>query len=643
MSFVDAEGHGESIALSIDPENDEAENTEALNANGRGDSSASESELDQDETVRVGALHALAYCERLFYLEEVEELRLANAAVFAGRELHEEIAKGEGDRVERFLLASSKLGIRGRVDGLRRRDGTWIVYEHKRGRAHRGAEKQAIAWESDALQVTAYAMLLRESVAEPVVEARVKYHADNVSVRVVVDAEAEARVIASVVRARELRASTERPPVTTNERLCMRCSLAPVCLPEEERLAKSHNWEPVNLSIRDSEREAIHVMSYGSRVGRAGDQLEVSSRDLSLLNPAGSGGTTKAPKRKPRKAERLDAGAEVAEKEATPGSSDELVVLKSTKSLETKVRFPVHKVGQVVLHGGAQITTQVLHLCAENDIAVTWVSGGGRFIGSLAAGAPMVQRRIRQYKALTDDVVALGLAKRLVLAKGENQLRFVLRATRSAEREQALVSQIDGIRSSLRGAANAETVDVLLGCEGDAARRYFAAWEWMLGADVAESLRYGGRTRRPPRDRVSALLGFGYALLLGDVTSAIAGVGLESSFGFYHRPRSSAPPLALDVMELFRVIVVDMAVIGSINRGQWDETTDFAVTGERIWLSDAGRKKFVAIYEGRVAEEWKHSVVGYSLSYRRMIELEVRLLEKEWTGSPGLFAKFRLR
>jgi CRISPR-associated protein Cas1 len=96
-------------------------------------------------------------------------------------------------------------------------------------------------------------------------------------------------------------------------------------------------------------------------------------------------------------------------------------------------------------------------------------------------------------------------------------------------------------------------------------------------------------------------------------------------------------------MELFRVPVVDVAVLGSINRGQWDPDADFAVTGEKVWLSESGRRKFIEVYERRRAEEWRHPVVGYSLSWARTIELEARLLEKEWCGAPGLFARFRLR
>jgi CRISPR-associated protein Cas1 len=96
-------------------------------------------------------------------------------------------------------------------------------------------------------------------------------------------------------------------------------------------------------------------------------------------------------------------------------------------------------------------------------------------------------------------------------------------------------------------------------------------------------------------------------------------------------------------MELFRVPVWDMPLVGSVNRKQWDVAGDFSATKERVWLSAEGRKKAIGIYERRLKECWRHPVTKYSLSYARTIELEARLLEKEWTGTPGLFAQSRLR
>ncbi len=125
--------------------------------------------------------------------------------------------------------------------------------------------------------------------------------------------------------------------------------------------------------------------------------------------------------------------------------------------------------------------------------------------------------------------------------------------------------------------------------------------------------------------------------------NAILTVGLEPALGFYHQPRTQAPPLALDLMEIFRVPLVDMIVVTSINRQQWDTEADFDVRGQQVWLSDSGRRKFINLYEQRKAESWKHPVIGYSLTYRRLLELEVRLLEKEWYGEGGLFGQLIVR
>jgi CRISPR-associated protein Cas1 len=124
---------------------------------------------------------------------------------------------------------------------------------------------------------------------------------------------------------------------------------------------------------------------------------------------------------------------------------------------------------------------------------------------------------------------------------------------------------------------------------------------------------------------------------------AVMAVQLEPALGFFHTPRSAAHPLVLDLMELFRVPVWDMPLVASVNRKQWNTKEDFSVTTDHVWLSDAGRRKAIDIYERRLKECWKHPVTNYSLSYARTIELEARLLEKEWTGQPGLFAQARIR
>ena len=550
-------------------------------------------------SLRIHSLHALAYCERLFYLEEVENVRVADERVYAGRRLHVELEREEDEEEWLTLdLESEQWGLKGRIDCVRRRDGQIVPYEHKRGRSARGADGKSAAWPSDRVQIIAYAALVEEQTGRVVSEGRVRYHADNVLVHVPFDETARAELERAIARARELQATVERPPVAENERLCVKCSLAPVCLPEEARLGVAVTSDDSQLSGRttlrlfpsDDDRRTLHVITQGARVGRKGDRLEVSA----------------------------------------PEDAPQL--------------HPVHEVGQVVLHGFAQITTQALRLCAEQEVGVHWVTGGGRYMGAWSAGMGSVQRRIRQYRALTDPELCLKLARRLAEARVRGQLSFLLRASREAGRDVREVRDaIGGMRKLLSPMSRAASIDSLRGFEGGAGAHYFGALPHLVVPEAGEAMRPDGRNRRPPRDRCNALLSYGYALLLKDVTNAILAVGLDPALGFYHQPRSQAHPLALDLMELFRVPLVDLPVIASINRRQWDEQEDFQIAGQQVWLSESGRKKFIGIYERRKADRWKHPVIGHSLSYSRLLELEARLLEKEWMGEGGLFARMRLR
>jgi CRISPR-associated protein Cas1 len=535
------------------------------------------------ETIRVSALHALAYCPRLFYLEEVEELYTQDEAVFAGRRLHVELEKNED--TEELVLESVELGLRGKVDAIRERDGQIIPYEHKRGRCRRGENYQPQAWESDLLQILAYACLIESALNTTVLEGRIRYHRDNVLVKIPVDDAGRQKVRSAVEQARNLRKSPQRPPVTKNEKLCVRCSLAPVCLPEEARLAQDPERAPLRLFPKDEERQIIHVMEPGTKVGKSGEEIKISPLD------------------------------------------------------EPIKKIPARMVDQLVLHSFAQISTQALYLCAYQQIGVHFVSSGGRYMGSLDTRQGSIQRRIQQYKALTDPELCLRLARQLVQCRGQGQRRFLMRGERPTELQQI----IDQMKILLKQVESVDSIASLLGLEGNLAALYFQGLPHLISPNADPELQFSGRNRRPPQDCFNCLLGFGYALLLKDVNHAILTVGLEPALGFYHQPRSQAYPLGLDLMEIFRVPLVDMIVVASINRGQWQVREDFEKRGQQVWLTDVGRKKFIEIYERRKGESWKHPVTNYSLTYRRLIELEVRLLEKEWNGEGGLFAQLVLR
>ena len=538
--------------------------------------------------IRVSALHALTYCERLYYLQHVENISTPDHRVHAGRTLHDSEVDKEREW-QSLELSSEEWGIRGKVDFARYRDGRLIAVEHKKGRS-----KGEDAWDSDKLQVTAYAALLSEHFDRPVPEGRIRYHANNKTVRVAVDDAALDRLRRSVVRTRELSLSLERPPVTDNENLCAKCSLSPVCLPEESRLAAAIDTvgdtatasKPRRLFPKDDARRVLHVVDRDAQVKRSGLQL----------------------------------------------------VVRNSKGEEKK--FPGMDVGAIILHGSVQITSQAIQFAVANDIAVHWMSGGGWYVGGVAPPAG-VQRRLRQYEALQDGDLRLRLSRRLAEAKIENQLRFITRQSRTRKARDKVEEYLKAIRNQIREARYCTDTDALRGCEGIAARNYFSALAFLLDPDE-KSMAFSGRSRRPPRDGFNAALSFGYGLLYREVMAAIIAVGLDSAVGFFHAPRTAAHPLALDLMELFRTTLWDMPLVASVNRRQWSEE-HLAVSKKQVWLSDEGKRLAVGLFEQRKQETWKHPVLEYSLSYARSMELEARLLEKEWSGDEGLFARMRLR
>ncbi len=273
---------------------------------------------EAEPPLRVMSLHALAYCPRLFYLEEVEELRVADDRVYAGRELHASLEADEDGESTQLELADPGLGLVGKVDALRRRDGSFLPYEHKRGRCRRG-DAGPEPWPSDRLQVIAYAVMIESATGQVVPEGRIRYHAENVTVRVPIDDLARADLAEAVAAARRLRESTERPPVAENEKLCVRCSLAPVCLPEEVRQAEhpDRDHEPLRLFPPDRDGASLHVTVPGASIGRSRDEVVVRLPD------------------------------------GTPPTSR-----------------PIRQLDAVVIHGYGQITTQALGLCADHGVAV---------------------------------------------------------------------------------------------------------------------------------------------------------------------------------------------------------------------------------------------------------------------------------
>ena len=298
---------------------------------------------------------------------------------------------------------------------------------------------------------------------------------------------------------------------------------------------------------------------------------------------------------------------------------------------------------QVVLLGNVRITTPCLHELMWRGIPVTWHSFGGWFYGHTAGnGHKNVEIRPAQYRASFDSTTCLRFAKGLVAAKIQN-CRPLLR--RNWKREESSQPVLVDLRSDVHRAARAQSLPELLGIEGAAAARYFRAFDAMLARDGhggTPRFDFETRNRRPPTDPVNALLSFAYSLLVRTWTVTLAAVGLDAFRGLFHQPRYGRPALALDLMEPFRPLVADSVVVQAINNGEV-RPTDFVSAASAVNLSAPGRRRFIATYERRLGHEVVHPLFGYRVSYRRLMEMQARLLGRFLLGELPEYPNFTTR
>jgi CRISPR-associated protein Cas1 len=283
---------------------------------------------------------------------------------------------------------------------------------------------------------------------------------------------------------------------------------------------------------------------------------------------------------------------------------------------------------QVVLYGAVQVSTQVVQELCKREIPLIYCSSGGWFYG-LTTGLPHkhVELRRRQYTAAADPVQCLRLAKRFVQAKIAN-CRTLIRRNHPDVPDLLLQE----LKVDQGQAGEAGSLESLLGVEGTAARRYFGAFGALV-RDEAMRARFDaeGRNRRPPRDPINALLSFAYAILAREWTVVVHSVGLDPYLGFYHQPRYGRPALALDMMEEFRPLIADSVVLTAVNNGEV-QSADFIQRLGSVSLTPEGRRKFIATYERRMSQEITHPVFGYQVSYRRVLEVQARLLGRYLLG-----------
>jgi CRISP-associated protein Cas1 len=557
----------------------------------------------------VRMLNEYAYCPRLFHLMHVEGRWADNVYTEEGREVHRRVdrldhvlpdadskppphsrrRKKDQDQEEdqgesppvvsrSVSLGSERLGLTAKLDLVSTAGDEAVPVDTKRGRPPNNPER---SWEPERVQLMAQGLLLREHGYRT--DHGVLYFAGSrTRVDVPFTEELEGRTLRLIAEARAAQQATVLPDPLDDNPKCNGCSLSGVCLPDETLALRLVPAEPAEDGARAVRRLypprvdalPLYVQEQGAYVGKRGEVLVV----------------------------RKD-GAELA-----------------TARLKD--------VSQLVLCGNVQVSTQTVHLLCEAGIPVVYLSQGHWFYGIAAATSLRnAYDRAAQFSGAADPGRCLSVARAIVAAKTANQRTLLGRnAHPRPERVLAAMSAL------IRKVPHAAGVDELLGLEGGIAAHYFGAFGSLLRPrDFDADWRFDARSRRPPADPVNALLSFGYALLTKECTVALMAEGLDPWWGFFHQPRHGRPALALDLMEEFRPLIVDSAVLTAVNTGMVT-IRDFLRSSAGCVLRDGGRKAFIRAYEARLDQLATHPLFDYRCSWRAMIRLQARLLARWLRG-----------
>lgn len=543
-------------------------------------------------------VNEFVYCPRCAYLEWVQGEWDDNADTLAGRFVHRRVDEGEAaafpdadavaeDRqltVRSLLLSSTSLGVIARVDLVELEGKRAVPVDYKRGAV---PETPHRAWDADRVQLCLQGLLLRDAGYETD-HGELYYAESKTRVEVPFETALETQSREAVNGLRALATSGSLPAPLADSPKCVRCSLAGICLPDEvHRLTHPDiEGEVRRLVPARDDRQALYVQEQGAVVGKRDERL--------------------------------------------------VVTLKGQPLAEARLMELSH----VVVFGSIQVTTAAIQVLCTRGIPLVFLSRGGWFYGQ-AAGLwhKNVELRMAQHR-LADAGHGLAIARWIVSGKILNQ-RTLLRRN-LPERDVRLIGRLALWARQARHAAEPGS---LLGIEGMAAHDYFGSFARLFrgaGAWAGEVFANQGRNRRPPRDEVNAVLSFLYAILTKDCTLAAQTVGFDPFRGVYHAPKYGRPALGLDLCEEFRPLVADSVCLTLFNQGEL-APADFVKRARGVALTAAGRRTLLAGYERRMNQLVTHPVFGYTISYRRVIELQARLLRAVVLGEVPSYRPFTTR
>ncbi|MBN1296310.1 CRISPR-associated endonuclease Cas1 [bacterium] len=529
-------------------------------------------------------LNEYIYCPRLAYLEWVQGEFADSADTIRGRFTHRRVdqptlaerlgpvGNPKTHVVDAAYLSATVAGLVAKLDRVEISGLKAVPVDFKKGSK---PSRDIGVWDADRVQLCAQGIILEEN-GYTVDHGIAYYAASRKRVPVEFDAELRKMTIDAAHGIRRMAESRTIPPPLEDSPKCPGCSLVGICLPDETDYLHHDDGEPVpepaprKILPSADESLPLYIQTQGLSVGKSHGVLTVKQHGK---------------------------------------------VIKE---------IPIHEISSISLFGGVQISTQAMQTLCYRNVPICFFSHGGWFYGvTRGLGHKNIELRIAQYHGVDNQDISLRLARAWVADKIRNS-RTLLRRN-SADFPPDLAQAMN---TEAKRAETADSKEVLLGIEGTAARIYFSNFHRMLKArdrDGQFVFGFEHRNRRPPRDPVNALLSFAYSLLTKTWMVTVQSVGFDPYLGFYHALRYGRPALALDMMEPFRSLVADSAVLFAINNGVV-RANDFVTRINAVSLKENARSRFIATFEKRLTQTITHPVFGYKISYRQLFEVQARLL-----------------
>lgn len=302
---------------------------------------------------------------------------------------------------------------------------------------------------------------------------------------------------------------------------------------------------------------------------------------------------------------------------------------------EVRLRVPIHTLGGIVCFGQVSCSPYLMGFCAENSVAISYLSEQGRFLARVqgpVSGNVLLRRE--QYRRADDPKGSAEIAKAVLIAKIANA-RTVLQRTLRDHADKIESKPVEFVVKRLGNYLelfNLEhSLDVLRGFEGDAAHLYFSVFDHLI-VSQKDTFSFQERNRRPPLDSVNCLLSFVYTLLVHDIRSALETVGLDPAVGFLHRDRPGRPSLALDMMEEFRPFLADRLVLSLINLRQVQDKEFRKMESGAVLMDDDARKKVLVAYQERKQQEILHPFIEEKASIGMLFHIQAQLLARHLRG-----------